>query len=417
MEGSALVRRNTRMPLSARRARSGPAARTVAGLGELRDERGPRPHQARVGELHDRPQIAQAVLDGRAGQGDPTTGFQPLQLLRGLAGGVLDGLRFVEHDLAPRDLAERVHVPHGGAVGRDDHVGIVGQGLELVRRRTIGAVMHPDVELRREAGGLGGPVPDDRRRRHDEGCVVSADLVQVGQQGRGLAQAHVQRQATAQSGAMKESQPHQRLGLVAAELAFEPVGGRVGVLGDVLGTGQELGGPVVAGQRDAAQRRPLEAERMAQHVGARELRRVGSFGQRGGRLGQVGMIQLDPLPARLHQRFGFPGQPLDILRRELDVVEDRTPPHVGQLLCAHDGLGGVLRGQPQLRGGLATGQRRDPDIEAGGGQRLSLDGHQVPCLVLAEDHLAPTASTGSEQLGEDPLEPLELVLHFLAAGV
>ena len=86
------------MPLSARNASS--AARAASpSLRERRDELRPRADETGVREVEDRPEVAEAVLDGRAGERDARARGDPPELLRGLAGGVLDRLRLVEDQL------------------------------------------------------------------------------------------------------------------------------------------------------------------------------------------------------------------------------------------------------------------------------------------------------------------------------
>ena len=68
---------------------------------QLGDERRPGADQARVGEVEDRPQVAEAVLDRRAGEGQPAAGRDAAQLLGRLVGRVLDGLGLVEDDPVP----------------------------------------------------------------------------------------------------------------------------------------------------------------------------------------------------------------------------------------------------------------------------------------------------------------------------
>ena len=51
-----------------------------------------------------------------------------------------------------------------------------------------------------------------------------APAEQVRQHRRRLAEAHVEREATAEAGLVEEAEPRQRFGLVAAELADETVG-------------------------------------------------------------------------------------------------------------------------------------------------------------------------------------------------
>jgi hypothetical protein len=76
----------------------------VAALGRLLhlgDERRPVTDEPRVDEVHQRPQVAEPVLDRGARQHDPGPGLEPPQLLGGLARRVLDHLRLVEHHLVP----------------------------------------------------------------------------------------------------------------------------------------------------------------------------------------------------------------------------------------------------------------------------------------------------------------------------
>ena len=131
---------------------------------QLGDERGPRADEPGVGEVEDRPQVAEAVLDRRAGEGEPGAGRDAAQLLRGLVGRVLDGLGLVEDDAVPGQLGQRLDVAHRGAVGGDDEVGAGHLGLELLGRRAGGAVVHDDPEVGREPGRFGRPVADDGRR-------------------------------------------------------------------------------------------------------------------------------------------------------------------------------------------------------------------------------------------------------------
>ena len=55
--------------------------RGLALAGQLGDERRPRADEAGVGEVEDRPQVAETVLDRRAGEGEPAAGGDAAQLL------------------------------------------------------------------------------------------------------------------------------------------------------------------------------------------------------------------------------------------------------------------------------------------------------------------------------------------------
>ena len=94
------------------------------------------PTRPGIGEVEDRPQIAEPVLDRRTGERETGVGLDAAQLLRGLARRVLDRLRFVEHERAPRARGERIDVANRRRVGGDHHVGAGDLGLELVRRGT-----------------------------------------------------------------------------------------------------------------------------------------------------------------------------------------------------------------------------------------------------------------------------------------
>ena len=58
-----------------------------------------------------------------------------------------------------------------------------------------------------------------------------------------------------------------------------------------------------------AERRPVEADALAQDLGAGQLRDALALGERGGGLLDVEPVDLDPPAARLHERAGLPGEP------------------------------------------------------------------------------------------------------------
>ncbi len=88
---------------------------------------------------------------------------------------------------------------------------------------------------------------------------------------------------------------------------------------------------------------------MSQDLRARELAGRGPFGQRSGRFLQIGPIKLDPPASRLHERSGFGGQTGDVGRGQLDVVENRRPPHIAQLVGADHRLPGGFGEEPERR--------------------------------------------------------------------
>ncbi len=115
--------------------------------------------------------------------------------------------------------------------------------------------MHDHAQPGGEARRFGGPVAHDRRRcDHERGPALGFDQ-EVGEHGRRLAQAHVERQAAADAGGVEEAEPGERLGLVAAQLAVEALGRVRGFARQLARGGQEVGGPPSAFDADAAGQR------------------------------------------------------------------------------------------------------------------------------------------------------------------
>ena len=108
----------------------------VAAVADVGAEAARVAEQTGVDEVEERPEVAGAVLDRRAGQGEACPRLQGLDGARLARGGILDGLGLVEHDEAPRHLRQ----PGGTgnhAVGGDGQIdlrepgfGIVGAGLQ-----------------------------------------------------------------------------------------------------------------------------------------------------------------------------------------------------------------------------------------------------------------------------------------------
>src|SRR5262249_29742322 len=103
-------------------------------------ERLPGPEQSGVGELHDRPQLGEVVLDGRAGERDPPARRDGAYGL-GLPGAaVLQRLRLVADDAVPLDRGEGLAVTGRGAVGGEDEVGVaygLGEVLPAMPPATV----------------------------------------------------------------------------------------------------------------------------------------------------------------------------------------------------------------------------------------------------------------------------------------
>ena len=137
------------------------------------------------------------------------------------------------------ELGQRLDVADGGAVGGDDDVGAadgLGSSSPADARaapwwtttRSSGVNRAASAaQLPTTAGGATTrAVPSPPSRAAD-----------VGEHGRRLAETHVEGEAAAQLDGVEEAEPRQRLGLVGAELAAEPLGTGHGIGGDVLGPG------------------------------------------------------------------------------------------------------------------------------------------------------------------------------------
>jgi hypothetical protein len=144
------------------------------------------------------------------------------------------------------------------------------------------------------------------------------------------------------SSAVEETQPAERFALVAAQLPDEAVGDadRRGV--DFGGRGQQVGRPSAPNDIDTtAERRTVDAEREPQHLGARELGRARAFGERCCRGREVGAVDRDPTFTGADQRSCLLRERSDLGGRQLDAVEHRRPPHVGELVRSDLRLGAV----------------------------------------------------------------------------
>ena len=125
-------------------ARFGVLAARLVGLGEMLLVA----EVAGLDEIHDAPQIEQAVLQRRAGERQAVLGLQLLHRLRDLRAGVLDELRLVENHRAERELLQLLQVaPQQRVVGHDD---VVLRNLlaQVVPRGA--AFEHEHLQVRRE---------------------------------------------------------------------------------------------------------------------------------------------------------------------------------------------------------------------------------------------------------------------------
>ena len=339
------------------------------------------------------------------------------QLLRRVVRRVLDRLRFVEDDARPLHLGDRVDVADRGAVGREHDVGVGELRRDLVGPGAARAVVHDNAELGGEAFGFGRPVADDRGRRDHERRPVGHAGEEVREHRRRLAEAHVEREASAETARIEEAEPRERLGLVAAELADES-GRRARGLGlDLLGRGEQVGRPSPTDEVDPArERRLLEAEREAQHLGARELLGLGPFGERLGRGLEVGLLDRDPATAGTDQRARFLREPGDLRGRELDVVEDGRPRDVRELVRTRRRIGRRVDVHAQRRHARALGELGDAHVEARLHEARPRRRHHVPCFLGTEHDLAAARAARPQQRGHHALETRHLVFEVAAVG-
>ncbi len=334
----------------------------------------------------------------------------------GLARRVLDRLSLVEHDRSPADRSQRFDVADRRGIGGDHDVRLGDLGFELRCGRPRGPVVDNDTQLGNEAGGFGGPVADDRSRSDHQGRAGRRRAGELGEHGRGLAEAHVEGEASAELGGVEEPDPGERLGLVGAELSGEPVGSGHRRCRRRAGPIDDVGGPAVAMHVDATSEPwPVEADAVAQDVRPGQLVGLFALGERSCGLFEVDPVDLDPAAAGLHERAGLPGELRHLGRGELHVVEENRPGDVAELVRSHHRAGRCLREQSERRSRPAARQRRCPHVEADSGEAGTVDGHELPRFVLAQRDLSPALRPRSVEGREEPSESRPLGGHRSAA--
>ena len=103
---------------------------------EAAPESAARVEESRHGEIEQRPQLLELVLDRRTGEGELVTARNRLDRLRSLGVGILDRMPLVDNDIQPGDTVERVVIDPGAIEARDHkQPGAVG--------RRIGGGRHP----------------------------------------------------------------------------------------------------------------------------------------------------------------------------------------------------------------------------------------------------------------------------------
>jgi hypothetical protein len=176
---------------------------------------------------------------GRAAQAQALACIQLAGGLGGLAGGVLDVLRFVEHQQVQRQHGQLLDVFGQQGVGGQDQVVIIEVREVFLRRGTI---QRQHLELRGEVRGFVQPVGDQAGGHHHHRRAVQAASVFFAQNMRqglqGFAQAHVIRQNPAHFQLAQGLHPAQAFELIGAQRGIEPSGA---AHAEILDVAQALG--------------------------------------------------------------------------------------------------------------------------------------------------------------------------------
>ena len=182
-----------------------PVAHKTAGVAQI----------ARQQEMKLRPQLAQVVFHGRAGQAQAVPGVEPARGGGRAAAGVLDHLRFVQdHDMPGLALQGHGVAPQQRVAGEHHiklwHAGDLGRAPRALQRQ--------QPQGRGHACGLGLPVEDQRGRGHHQRGQVEPASLSLHQQMRqglgGFAQTHVVGQDARQGVPAQMLQPGQALALI-----------------------------------------------------------------------------------------------------------------------------------------------------------------------------------------------------------
>ena len=273
-------------------------------------------------------------------------------------------------------------------------------------------MVHDDAQLGREPRGLGRPVADDGRRRDHERRAGARAREQAGQHRRRLAEAHVEREAAAEADGVEEAEPRERFGLVAAQLADEAVGhARLGAreIGRRL---EQVGRPAGTGHRDATRERAaFEAEREAQHLAARELRLLRTFGERGRGLRRRDRSQSSGRRMKGRASFASLAMSAAVSSTSSNTADQRTSASWFAPTAVVDAVSAKTRSEALGLRRESAGMRTSNREELRPGRS-----HHLPGLVGAEDDLTAAGSAGTHQRGHESFEPRDLVLEVAPVG-
>ncbi|MNM70340.1 hypothetical protein D3C81_819670 [compost metagenome] len=175
--------------------------------------------------MEDRPQLAEVVFHGRAGQAQALLGLQLADGEGGLAGAAFDVLRLIEHQYVPVLRTQVFEVAGGEGVGGEHQVVIVQRGEMLA---APWAMQCQDAQVGGKAFSLVEPVRYQAGRHHGQGRGGQAPGLffeqQMGQGLQGLAQAHVVAEDTAGAHFAQGLHPVQALLLIRAQGGIQLLG-------------------------------------------------------------------------------------------------------------------------------------------------------------------------------------------------
>src|ERR1035438_6308297 len=125
---------------------------------------------AGLDEIHNAPQIEQAVFQRRASERQPVLGLDLLHRARNLRAGIFDELRLVQNHRAEGEFLQFLQVAPEQRVIRHDDVVLRNLFAQIVSRRA--AFEHEHLQVRREPFRLALPVVQHGRRADDERRLV-----------------------------------------------------------------------------------------------------------------------------------------------------------------------------------------------------------------------------------------------------
>ncbi len=265
------------------------------------------------------------VFHRRAGQRDPRLGLQRLGRLGLPGGGVLDRLRLVQDDEAPRRRRQRRHAQQRAVAGdRQVDTSVAALNCLIWSAAIAEGCTIAAFRSGREFLDLGRPVAQQRGRRHQQVRLAGGSLHQQQRQHLdGLSQAHVVGQAGAEAETGQQVHPSRAGALVGAQRSVQRGSGigAVAVPGPQRlqgflqpGAGGDAGpvGVVAAGSSPVTRRAGQHPHRLGEAQAVPGGKRLGLAEPVHG-LFEAGAIDLDPLAAQQHQVVGAGEQGRDLV--------------------------------------------------------------------------------------------------------